>query len=390
MTRIASCSLGLWELENVSSCSVSSCCASSCCASMCSVSSSFWTTGLFRSLLAVFAVAFAGPAMSQVPGYPAGVEKRMYVSGADGTEQPTLFWKPAASRPDKLVPLLVALHTWSGDYTQAGGEAVYAEWCQQAGWVFLHPNFRGRNRSSEALGSELAAEDILSAVEFARSEANVDTRRIYCIGVSGGGHMSLMMAGRAPKIWAGVSAWCGISDIEAWHEQCAKNERFVRYANEIEQAVGGDPAVSASAQKEAMMRSPLTWLERASEVPLDINHGLNDGRAGSVPFTHSLRAWNRVVENEDDRLSRDAVQSFYQTQQPPEPFMGIDPHYGKHQPVFRRVSGNQRITIFDGGHEIVHRAALTWLAAQQRPRPVEWSPKARPEITLSNETESGR
>jgi hypothetical protein len=34
--------------------------------------------------------------------------------------------------------------------------------------------------------------------------------------------------------------------------------------------------------------------------------------------------------------------------------------------LFRRTSGNARITVFDGGHEIVHEAWLTWLEAQAR------------------------
>lgn len=341
--------------------------------------------------LIVASIFVCCPVWSQVAGYPEGIEERTFISDADKTEQKTLFWKPTNTEPGELIPLLVALHTWSGDYKQAGGEAVYAQWCQQAGWVFLHPNFRGRNRAPEALGSELAAEDILSAVELARAEANVDTRRIYCIGVSGGGHMSLMMAGRAPKLWAGVSAWCGISDIGKWHDECAENERFARYAQEIELATGGDPSADADAQQQAMMRSPNTWLGRASAVPLDINHGINDGRAGSVPFTHSLIAWNKVVAKED-RLSRDFIESFYETRQSPEPFAGDDPLYGKHQPLFRKVSnsGNTRITVFDGGHEIVHRAALSWLAAQQRPEPVNWSPPERPEIDLTIDTESGK
>ena len=340
--------------------------------------------------MAVLLSAWMSPcADAQLAGYPDGVEKRTYLSAADNSEQPTLFWKPTDPGPRESFPLLVALHTWSSDYTQAGGEAVYAEWCQQAGWVFLHPNFRGRNRTPEALGSELACEDIVSAVEFARREANIDPDRIYCIGVSGGGHMSLMMASRAPKLWAGVSAWCGISDIAAWHKQCSANVRFSRYAREIEQAVGGDPSDSGQAKQQAVARSPITWLKQASQVRLDINHGVHDGRTGSVPFTHSLHAFNAVV-SANDRLARETVRTFYETQAAPQPFVGEDQHYGTHQPIYRKVAGNTRITIFEGGHEIVHRAALTWLAAQRRSQPVNWEPPPRPSIKLTNETLSGK
>jgi hypothetical protein len=36
------------------------------------------------------------------------------------------------------------------------------------------------------------------------------------------------------------------------------------------------------------------------------------------------------------------------------------------------MSGNTRVTIFEGGHEIVHQAALNWLAKQRRGQPPVW------------------
>ena len=33
------------------------------------------------------------------------------------------------------------------------------------------------------------------------------------LGFSGGGHAALLLAGRA-EVWAGVSVWCGISDLK--------------------------------------------------------------------------------------------------------------------------------------------------------------------------------
>jgi len=38
-----------------------------------------------------------------------------------------------------------------------------------------------------------------------------------------------------------------------------------------------------------------------------------------------------------------------------------DSSCGENASVFRRTSGSARITIFDGGHEIVYKAALTWI-----------------------------
>jgi len=41
-----------------------------------------------------------------------------------------------------------------------------------------------------------------------------------------------------------------------------------------------------------------------------------------------------------------------------------DPYYGDKRVLLRRQSNNARITIFDGGHEIIPNAALHWLQQQ--------------------------
>ena len=71
-------------------------------------------------------------------------------STLDGSRQPSRIWIPkrASTRP---TPLLVFLHSWSGDYTQDN-----SAWLKQAvsrNWIFLHPNFRGRNDTPAACGT---------------------------------------------------------------------------------------------------------------------------------------------------------------------------------------------------------------------------------------------
>lgn len=271
---------------------------------------------------------------------------------------------------DAKKPLLVGLHTWSSHYASAGGDAVYAAWCIARGWAFVHPHFRGPNNTPDALGSDRAVQDVVEAVAWAQKQTAVDDSRIYLVGVSGGGHMALQMAGRHPEIWAGVSAWCGISDVAQWHAEHLKNGKPDKYAQDIEAALGHAPGKDDAA---SWKRSPLSVLSATSAVPLDINHGLHDGRRGSVPFTHSLRAFNAVVPPEQ-RLSDETIEAFYATQQPP-PGRGVvqpDLVYGTWSPVFRAAHGNTRVTIFEGGHEIVHQAALNWLAKQRKGQPAVW------------------
>lgn len=327
--------------------------------------------------------------IGRVRGYPPEVREIRYPVPDDGSKQPALFWAPRLA-PGEKAPLLVACHTWSGDYRQAGGEALYARWCLEQGWIFLHPDFRGPNRRPEALASDLAIADIRAAIEWARANASVDETRIYAVGASGGGHFTQVLAGRMPEVWAGISSWCGIADIAAWHAETTGAGRN-NYAADIEGALGGAPDASDTTMAEASHRSPLTWLENAAGVPLDLNHGIDDGRAGSVPFTHSLRAYNAVVP-EAERIAESDIAAWYAdpASLPRDPDQ-VDALYGANPPIYRKVHGNTRVTIFQGGHEILHEAALNWLAAQRKDQPANWNPPKTGSLqATAKEQESGK
>lgn len=329
--------------------------------------------------------------VSEVKGYSPEIHEIYYLSSADQSEQSALFYQPSSGKTGKR-PLLVALHTWSGNYKQSGGN-TYARWCIEQGWVFIHPDFRGPNWTPEAMGSDLAVADILSAVDYAKKNASIDENRIYLIGVSGGGHASLLMAGRAPDVWAGVSAWCGISDIAKWHTETKKAE--CGYWKHIEKSLGGDPNSDPKLKAGADHRSPLTWLDKAHKVNLDIHHGITDGRSGSVPFSHSLHAFNQVLPTKSlDRIPNDTIAQAWTSGTPealPKSQNLIDPLYGTRPPVYRKTSGNTRVTLFKGGHEIIHLAALNWLANQRKEDPAKWKIKKISNLKTSNkETQSGK
>jgi len=296
-----------------------------------------------------------------IDGWPSGVREVRYPSDADKTEQPALFYSPDAKEPR---PLLVGLHTWSSDYKN-GYDIPYAKWCVEQGWVFIHPNFRGPNRRPEACGSELMVKDIESAVEWAAKQAPVDRDRIYLVGTSGGGHAALLLAGRLPELWAGVSAWVGISDLAAWHSECKKAKR--KYWRDIEASCGGPPGKNAKIDSEYSRRSPLTWLKNYQGPAIDINAGIRDGHTGSVPISHSLIAFNRIAEKKD-RVALADILAMTRTSKVPGHLQREikDPAYGKKRPLFRALSKNARVTIFDGGHEIVTTAAFGWLSKQRR------------------------
>lgn len=283
-----------------------------------------------------------------------------FVSSADGTVQPARFLCPSGTGP---APLVVGLHTWSADWRQRGMPQIEA-WCAARGWAYIHPDFRGPSWSPQAAGSDLVVSDLLDAVRFVQREVPVDPRRIFLVGASGGGYHALLMAGRAPAVWAGVSAWVPISDLEAWHREC--RAAGLGYAGHIEASCGGPPGASAEVGRQLRLRSPLTWLHQAGGVPLDIHAGIHDGHQGSVPVSHALRAFNAVAAP-DRRVAEADIGFMVEREEIPghlrqeaEPDVG----YGDHRVLFRRVSGLARVTVFAGGHEMIESAVLAWLGAR--------------------------
>ena len=151
-------------------------------------------------------------------------------STLDGESQPVLYWAPESAARQPTV-LFVFLHSWSSDYRQDN-----SKWQREAvkrGWIYLHANFRGANRSPQACGSRFARRDILDAMDFATKKFNVDGSRIYLAGVSGGGHMAMLMAGHHPDRFSAVSAWVGISDLSEWYRFHVKDGKPQKYAQMI-------------------------------------------------------------------------------------------------------------------------------------------------------------
>jgi pimeloyl-ACP methyl ester carboxylesterase len=264
-------------------------------------------------------------------------------------------------------PLLVALHTWSYDYTQEEAQEYFTR-CSKRDWNCIFPDFRGPNNNPKAGGSKAALKDVLDAVSWAYENMSVDHRRIFLAGVSGGGHMALLSAANSPSTWTAVSAWVPISDLARWRKESV--ERGLKYAQDVEQVCGGPPGASPAVNEQYAGRSPVTSLWRAHIIPMDINAGIHDGHAGiggegSVPVGQSIRAFNELVkasEKPGDVILEDIIDVIEREERVSEGFERrtiVDPVYGRAIHL-RRVSGLARLTLFEGGHEILFDAAFDW------------------------------
>lgn len=307
-----------------------------------------WEEEVMRTIILLLAAArCAGAELIEIE----------YLSAADNTMQKAFFFDP---KPEKAVPLIVALHTWSSSYKQRHYGEI-EKWCLEKGWAFIYPDFRGPARRPEATGSELVVKDIVSAVDYAKKTTRVDEKAVFLLGVSGGGYHSLMMAGKHPELWAGVSAWASISDLKAWHDECVKGG--MKYSNDVVKSCGGRPGASAAVDAEYRKRSPVTYLAKAKgKVPLHIATGMTDGHNGSVPISHSLHAFNEVAD-EKDRIPAETIARLTAKPEVPGDLINAEGHesYGQKHPLFERSSASATVTIFKGGHEIVQPAAIAWI-----------------------------
>ncbi len=240
-------------------------------------------------------------------------QKEIFVkSTLDGTMQPSFFYK--SDSPEKR-PLLVGLHTWS--YERSNQIKNMLPLAEKYDFNLLLPEFRGKNLSSnpnckQACGSELAKQDIQDAIDYLIANDLVDKDNIFLLGLSGGGHMALLMAGKCPEYFKAIGAYVPITDLSRWAEE------NTGYAPHILACCG--------TKKEMLRRSPISYVDTIAKANLKIFHGKDDP---IVPVSHSIRLFNTIV---------------------------------KKHPTARVY-----LDIFDGGHEIDMQTATYWILSQYNP-----------------------
>lgn len=269
-------------------------------------------------------------------------------SSIDQKPQPAVFFpSPEASHK----PLLVSLHAWSSDYSDLD---PLAEPVKKLGWNYIHPQFRGENNKPEACLSTLALSDIEDAIRYAIEHSNVDMRGIFVVGGSGGGYAALGVYIRSKHPIAAIQSWVPISDLEAWYWQ--SKARGSDYAEDIVRCTTEDGVFDP---KKARARSPLAWeFEGRKRTQLDIYAGINDGYLGGVPISHSIQFFNKVAVLENDKYGAISLKDTVQLLTRGMSFNTSLPKIEDRQVLYSKTSGNTRLTIFDGGHEILNNHVI--------------------------------
>lgn len=273
-------------------------------------------------------------------------------SEADDKWQPFYYWE--AEKPDQ--PLVVHLHTWSGNYAQIN-DSLAAN-TKAKGWNYIHPDFRGPNNHPEACGSELAIADIDQVIDWALSTLLVNRDSIFVLGASGGGYATLITYMKSRHQIRGFHAYVPISDLAAWYEESLV--RTTRYAQNILDCTASEDSVLDVA--EAKRRSPLYWKtpqKKRQDATLHLYAGVHDGYTGSVPITHSVNFYNKLLRDAEVTDSTKLVDNqtiirLLTRQKGKETGQFI----GDREVHLHRSWRNVSLTIFEGGHEMLTDIAL--------------------------------
>ena len=265
-------------------------------------------------------------------------------SPLDGAVQKAWYYRAKGPEPR---PLLVSLHTWSGDYNQKDTLAAMAV---ENNWHYIHPDFRGPNWTPKACCSEFAMEDIDQAIDFAIRQGGVDAGRIVVNGVSGGGYAALAVYMRSRHPIERILSWVPISDLTAWYEQSVI--RKANYAKHILQCT--ESAEDELDMGAARSRSPLYWETPDRDTRLQIFAGVYDGIQGSVPITHSLNFYNKLVNDlgasSPSDLISDAEKAWLLEHRKP---FHTSAMIGDRKVCLAKEYKTVELVIFEGNHEML-------------------------------------
>lgn len=288
--------------------------------------------------------------------WPEGFEEIEIISSKDKIIQKAVVYK---STKKLAQPLILSLHTWSGNYLQ---EDPLAQEVRLRNWNYIHPDFRGPNDKYDACGSESVISDIEDVINYAKTNLNIDTNNIHIIGVSGGAYTSLMVYMLSKVKVKSINAWVPISDLESWYWESIG--RKSKYAEDIRKIASKDGFLDI---QELKSRSPLhlTFKRNIKELPvLNLYAGIHDGYTGSVPISHSLLFYNKIVT---DLFSAKNEYLFSESEQQNLIIKRINPKADTTIKLSGRVIHSKKqidkisLTIFEGSHEMLVDPALSLL-----------------------------
>ncbi|MFZ1988583.1 MAG: PHB depolymerase family esterase [Alphaproteobacteria bacterium] len=182
---------------------------------------------LFAIIAAVACIA-AASRQNEAANHPGDYH---FAIAFDGIERQYDLHVPKSYSADKPAPLIVALHGGGGDADIMSNDEYYGliSKSEAAGFIIAFPNGfsrfggmfatwnagkccgRARDKKVDDVGF------IKSVVQRISTQANVDSHRVFAIGMSNGGMMAYRLACDAPEVFHGIMSVAGTDNTNECH-----------------------------------------------------------------------------------------------------------------------------------------------------------------------------
>jgi len=276
-------------------------------------------------------------------------------SSFDDNVQKAYFLSTKSSTPQ---PLIVSLHTWGSTYQENDSIALFSK---EKNLNYIHPNFRGPNKTPYSCLSTHVIRDIDDAITFALKMGNVDSRQIHIIGKSGGGYAALGAYMKSKHQIKSVSSWVPITNLIEWYEEglIRRNKYTVDILNCTASTNGH------LNRDQAIAKSPIFWktpIKKREHTRLMLYAGVFDGIRGSVPIGHSINFYNKIVKDfgATDSLYYVSLKENLKLLSKPTS-IGQNSNIADRNVFLKKAYKNTELIIFEGGHEMLTEYAFEQL-----------------------------
>jgi len=192
----------------------------------------------------------------------------IHYTAHNGSNRLAAVMLPAWYGPAKNPPLPVIISPHGRNGTGLSNTKYFGDLPALGTFAVISPDGMGRRLGRKSYAYEGQIDDLAKMPEIAEnalSWLHLDRTRIYAIGSSMGGHETLMLVARYPKLLAGAAALDSVTNLARRYTQLPTGELQAAMRTEV----GGTPAQTPAAYTA---RSPLAFaatIARAG-VPLQI------------------------------------------------------------------------------------------------------------------------
>jgi hypothetical protein len=151
-----------------------------------------------------------------------------------------------------------------------------------------------------------------------------------------------------------------MTDLVAWYKE--GKIRNNDYAQNILDCTGSKNELNI---EKARQKSPMYWhtpVEKLNNTKLYIYAAIYDGVQGSVPITHSINFYNKILE---DMLVSD-ISKYVSIEEKSNLLEKLEPvgefgNIADRKIFLKKVYGNLSLIVFEGNHEMLTEYALNEL-----------------------------